>query len=292
MLAVMGCGEVGLLYARALRQAGQAITLCDPKPREEVKLWAAREGIALHPSSGSWLADADVVVSCVVGSLSLAVARRGFRDMRSDTLFIDMTTSDPDEIRAAAAEAAAADILYADVAIMGAVALSGARTHLLVAGTGAPAATRLFGAIDAPIRAITAGAGDAAALKLLRSVFTKGLEALAIETFLAAERQNVTDALYDVLGDIDRNPLRNTLEVLIRTHVIHAARRLNEVEEAERQLRKAGLPADVLPGVRARFERTSASLARRPSIDRIPSIGEAFAWLDEDARASSGAMVS
>jgi 3-hydroxyisobutyrate dehydrogenase len=210
----------------------------------------------------------------------LAVARAVVPLMRAETLFIDMTTCDPDDIRTAAAEARDCGRAYADIAIMGAIALSGLKTNLLAAGEGAEAAGALFGAIAVPIRIMAPSeAGDAAAIKILRSVFTKGLEALAVECFLAAEQQGVTDKLYDAMGDIDATPLRAMLEALVRTHVIHAPRRLKEVQEAERQLHKANLPVDVLPGVRARFERTCRAIRDNPIETPDPTVAEAFAWL-------------
>lgn len=279
-IAVLGCGEVGLLYAKALAGAGHTMVCCDPKPRQAGIDFCADAAIPLHASSGAWLEDVDAAISCVLGTVSLTVAREAMPHLRGGALFADMTTCDPDDIRTAAREARERDLIYADIAIMGAIALSGLRTNLLGAGPGAEAARNILTAAGAPMRVIEGGeAGDAAALKILRSVFTKGLEALAVECFLAAEKQGVTDKLYDALADIDRTPLRATLEALVRTHVIHAPRRLKEVEEAERQLHKAGLPVDVLPGVRARFERTSRFIETNPIAGTAPDVDEAFAWL-------------
>ena len=279
-ISVLGCGEVGLSYAKGLAGAGHEILCCDPKPRQAAHDFCATTGTALHGSFGPWLGQSDVVLSCVIGSLSLSVARSVMPMMREGSLFIDMTTCDPDDIRVAADEAQERGLAYADVAIMGAIALSGLATNLLVAGTGAHRARHLFSAIQAPIRVLEGGAaGDAAAIKILRSVFTKGLEAIAVECFVAAENQGLTDRLYEAMADVDQTPLRDLLEALVRTHVIHAPRRLKEVEEAERQLHKAELPVDVLPGVRARFERTCRALSVNPIATPDLSTAEAFAWL-------------
>ena len=279
-IAVFGCGEVGLTYAKGLAAGGHVILCCDPQPRPPVRAFCAETGAPLHEAPGPWLAEVDVALSCVVGALSLAVARTATPLMANGALFIDMTTCDPDDIRTAAAEARERGLPYADVAIMGAIALSGLKTNLLTAGTGAEAAGALFGAIAVPIRVMDPGeAGDAAAIKILRSVFAKGLEAIAVECFLAAEQQGVTDKLYDAMADFDQTPLRAMLEALVRTHVIHAPRRLKEIAEAERQLHKADLPVDVLPGVRARFERTCRAMQDHPIGTPNPTVAEAFAWL-------------
>jgi 3-hydroxyisobutyrate dehydrogenase len=104
---------------------------------------------------------------------------------------------------------------------------------------------------------------------------------------MAAEKQGLTEQLYEVLADIDKNPLRSTLESLIRTHLIHAPRRLHEIQEAERLLDESGLSVAVLPGVRALFEQTCRQLERQP-IEELPATAkEAFDWLLTNASASS-----
>ncbi|MCB8878869.1 NAD(P)-dependent oxidoreductase [Acidisoma cellulosilytica] len=281
-IAILGCGEVGLLYARAFSAAGHRILCCDPNPRPAATAFCAEFGLPLFESVGPWLQEAEAVMSCVFGSLSLSLAEAALPHMRTSALFADMTTCDPDDIRLAARAAAERGPDYADIAIMGAIALSGLKTSLLAAGTGSAMAATIFASIDAPIKVIDGVAGDAAAIKILRSIFTKGVEALAVECLLAAQENGVMDRLFDALGDIDANPLRETLEAFVRTHAVHAPRRLKEVEEAERQLHKVGLPSDVLPGVRARFQRTCDAMTRGPIGIPNPTANEALAWLRAD----------
>ena len=227
--------------------------------------------------------------SCVFGTASLAVARAALPHLKVGCVFADLTTADPEAVRLAAAEMAAAGVYYADITIMGAVAMAGFRAPLLCAGTGTSTLVPIFKQIGAPIRPLEGGkAGDPSALKILRSVFTKGLEALAVDCFVAAKRQRVTAQLVDALADIDQTPLRTFMEALIRTHVVHAPRRLREVEEAERQLRQANLPIAVLPAVRALFERTCADLKQSPPGDSAPTTATAFAWLLANAERHGG----
>jgi 3-hydroxyisobutyrate dehydrogenase len=89
----------------------------------------------------------------------------------------------------------------------------------------------------------------------------------------------VTQKLHDALSDIDQASLRDFLGALIRTHVVHAPRRLKEVEEAERQLKAAGLPVAVLPGVKALFQRTSEQIGSSPLDTPSPTLDQAFEWL-------------
>lgn len=279
-IAIVGAGEVGLTYARPWAAAGHDIVLCDLKPSATTQAFAAERGLDIATSVGAIAADCDVVVSCVFGTVSLVVAEQALAHMRKGALYIDMTTADPAQIRIAAEQAAQSGIVYVDVAILGAIALTHEKTNLLGAGPGIEPAQSLYAAIGAPLKAVEGGAaGDAAALKILRSVFTKGLEALTIECFMAAEKQGVTDKLHDALSDIDQASLRDFLGALIRTHVLHAPRRLKEVEEAERQLRAADMPVAVLPGVKDLFQRTAEQISANPLDTPAPTLEQAFEWL-------------
>jgi len=279
-IGIIGAGEVGLTYARPWAAAGHEVVLCDLKPSTAATAFAEQSGQDIRASVAELAPDCDVVVSCVFGTVSLVVAEQALEHMAREALYVDMTTADPALIRTAADSAAQRGIGYVDVAILGAIALTHAKTNLLGAGTGIDRALTLFSAIDAPLKPVEEGAaGDAAALKILRSVFTKGLEALTIECFMAAEKQGVSEKLHDALSDIDQASLRDFLGALIRTHVLHAPRRLKEVEEAERQLLAAGMPVAVLPGVKTLFKRTADQIAVQPIHSASPTLPQAFEWL-------------
>jgi len=279
-IAIIGAGEVGLTYARPWRAAGHDLILCDLKPSPQAHAFALEHGLELSSSISAAVPGCDVAVSCVFGTVSLAVAEQALACMQPDTMFIDMTTADPRQIRAAAERAAQLQVSYVDVAILGAIALTHEKTNLLGAGAGIERAEALYRSIGAPLKGVEGGAaGDAAALKILRSVFTKGLEALTIECFMAAEKQGVTEQLHDALSDIDQASLRDFLGALIRTHVVHAPRRLKEVEEAERQLLAADMPVSVLPGVKALFQRTAQQIDADPLGTTTPTLPQAFDWL-------------
>jgi 3-hydroxyisobutyrate dehydrogenase len=279
-IGIIGAGEVGLTYARPWSSAGHDIVLCDLKPSARAQEFAAQSGLGISTSISDVVSECDAVVSCVFGTVSLSVAEQALGSMRKGALFVDMTTADPARIRTAAAQALALGIDYVDVAILGAIALTHEKTNLLGAGVGLDRAVALFASAGAPLKAVEEGsAGDAAALKILRSVFTKGLEALTIECFMAAEKQGVTRKLHDALSDIDQASLPDFLGALIRTHVLHAPRRLKEVEEAERQLRAANMPVAVLPGVRDLFQRTAGQIDSSPPGTASPTVQEALDWL-------------
>jgi len=260
-IALIGCGEVGHCYAQAWLAAGHEIAaVCELRQDADMQARVQSYGARLHATPGPWLADVDLVVSAVFGYAAQAVAAQALPYLRSDALFADFTTASAADMRAAAAVAAIHGVPFADVAIMGAIALLGARTPLLTAGTGAAAVVEFAQACDIPAQAIEGQAGDAVQLKLLRSIMTKGMESLAVECLVAAEKLGLRNALYGVLGDIDRTPLTTFIDSFVRSHVLHAPRRLAEVREAREQLVDAGLQPLVLDGVERLFARTTQGI--------------------------------
>lgn len=279
-IAIIGLGEVGRCYAKALHAAGYELGLCDARPTAPAADLAASWTLPVHEAIGSWLGGCDWIVSCVTGAHALGVVEQCLAHARPGATICDMTTASPDVKRAAARGAAESSIRYVDVAIMGAISLSLAKTPLLAAGLGASEFAELLAKADGRVNVIDgAAAGDAIALKILRSVFTKGMEALSVELLMAAEKQGVREKLYEQLRDIDETPLRTFVDMLVRTHVVHARRRAHEVHDAAAELTKHGLPSVVLPGVEQRFSQTIHGLERQPPAQAEPTIDQALSWL-------------
>lgn len=282
-LALIGGGMVGRCYGQAF--AANGVTLCgiwDAQPSQDLQAFAHQHGTRLHAAAGDWLGEADVVLSAVFGTAALDVATAALPHLRAGALYIDMTTADPEDMRRAQALASQAGQHFVDVAITGAVNLRGAQTPLLCAGEQAPQVAELFRSLGAPIQVVGTQPGDAASLKLLRSIFTKGLEALSVECLLTAERQGLRPQLHDILGDIDNTNLKVLMESMVQTHIEHSARRQKEVAEAQRQMEQAGIHPLVLPAVEALFQRTAQRQTETPF--KGQGIEAALAWLDASAR--------
>jgi 3-hydroxyisobutyrate dehydrogenase-like beta-hydroxyacid dehydrogenase len=279
-IAIIGLGEVGRAYAQALQHAGHQLFLCDARPSAATADLARCWEVPVHTSIGAWMGACDWILSCVPGAHALQVLEQCIPCAPASARYCDLTTATPDTKRAAALAARQQGLQYLDVAIMGAVALGLHRTPLLVAGDAALAFQELMGHADGKVTVIEGGAaGDAMALKILRSVFTKGLEALSVELLMAAQSQGLREQLYAQLQDIDETPLRTFIDMVVRTHVVHARRRSHEVADAAAEMAGHGLPSLVLPGVQSRFEKTIAELDKHPLPEEAPTTEQALRWL-------------
>ena len=275
---IIGSGQVGLCWAEALTaNAAQTVSLSDPQPPAAAVSWSENSGVPIRPEVSEWIADQELVLVCVPGSVLQFVIDPLVQHLGAGATIVDMTTAAAQAKREAAAKAAAAGLDYVDIAITGAVALSGARTPLLYAGPRIPAVEELLASAGAPVRVLPDSApGDAVTVKLLRSVIMKGLEALAIEALPAARSYGVLDQLYTVLSDVDQSPFTDLLKSMVATHPAHAVRRHAEVLEAAAQLDRAGYPSELTGHVAEKY----AAIARNTASTGGPEASTFEASLD------------
>lgn len=281
-IGIIGGGEVGRAYAQAAASSPEhEVTICDPYPKDETVQLADDQGIALLREAGPWLANMDRVWLCVTGDLASVVTRQLLEHVGSHAILVDLTTASSQDKRESFDLAAQQGVEYVDAVILGAIALTGARTPLLAAGAAADTAMREFVDLGAPVKTLPlAKAGDAGALKLLRTILTKGLEALAVECLVAAERQGVRAELYEAMADVDATGFTNFMDMLVTTHVQHCSRRLNEVVRAEAQLSSQGLPATMLAASQDVFTRTCDAVQHTPPpAGATTDVTQALAWL-------------
>jgi 3-hydroxyisobutyrate dehydrogenase-like beta-hydroxyacid dehydrogenase len=131
---------------------------------------------------------------------------------------------------------------YVDVAVIAAIHPARHQTPMLLAGPHAEAVAPVLAALG--MRASVAGAqiGAAAAIKMVRSVMMKGIEALTLECFLAAARAGVVD---EVAASLKNNyPGLDWSKVIaynLERMAVHGERRAAEMEEVADTLRELGV---------------------------------------------------
>src|SRR3712207_4868384 len=161
-IALIGGGMVGQCYGHAFAEAGHTICgVWDLNPSQALLDFASSHRTELYTEAGAWLAQADVVLSAVFGKAALDVAEPAFSYLRRGTLYVDMTTADPEHMARAGKDANASDVEFVDVAITGSVDVHRAKTPLLCSGARAAQVVEIFRQIDSPIQMVGDKPGDA-----------------------------------------------------------------------------------------------------------------------------------
>jgi 3-hydroxyisobutyrate dehydrogenase-like beta-hydroxyacid dehydrogenase len=230
-VALLGLGEAGSRLAADLGSAGIDLRGYDPE--------AGDVPIAVRaPDLESAVAGSDVVLSVNTAAVAFEVAAAAVPALSDGAIYADLNTASPELKRRLAALTQGAAVRFADVALLGPVPARGLGTPALASGDGARAFADAFGPLGMPVEVVSERAGDAATLKLLRSVFMKGLAAAAVESLQAGEAAGHADWLRHELADVIGEPLLTRLLEGSRTH---AARRVDELEAARELLLELGV---------------------------------------------------
>lgn len=239
---ILGLGEAGRIYAAGLAAAGMRVRGYDPYAD------ASSDGIDQHGSLAGALAGTDVVISLVGAAAAEAVAAEALQLMPPAAVYADFNTTSPLAKQAMAAAAEVLGVRFADVAVLAPVPRGGIHTALLASGTGADAAVELFTRFGLPAEAIGERAGDAAARKLVRSVFMKGLAALVIESAQVGDIAGVGPWIRGQMAAELGPDGGALLDRLFAGTAAHANRRRHEVEDALAYARDAGAQTWITEG--------------------------------------------
>jgi 3-hydroxyisobutyrate dehydrogenase-like beta-hydroxyacid dehydrogenase len=252
-VALLGLGEAGRAFAADLAAAGMAVRAWDPLVGE------APAGVRLATSASDAVSGVALVLSLNAAAVALAAAQEVAPALQEGAIYADLNTGSPSLKVAVAAVVEAAGARFADVALMGPVPGSGARTPSLVSGSGAAGyAQVLAAAVAAPIEVLSATAGEAATRKLLRSVFMKGLAAISLEALAAAEAAGFGPWMHAELVSAYASADRALLTRLLDGSRSHAMRRVHEMEAAREMLDALGTPSRMTRGAVGWLEQLAA----------------------------------
>lgn len=255
-VAVVGLGEAGSIYAVDLVARGASVVGTD------LHVIAALDGVGIAADIPAAVRGADLVLSLVGASSARAVLDEALPAMDAGSIFADMNTSGPDDKKRLAARAAGRGIPFVDAAIMAPVPRARIDTPLLLSGSGVGALSPLLRELGIAATDVGAEPGAAARLKLLRSVFMKGLAAVVVESVnAAAEVFGAEDWLIDQIASELGASGRGAVQHLLDGTTKHAVRRELEMVEAREFLEMLGAPHPMTDGT---IEWLRAITARTP----------------------------
>ena len=245
-ICFIGFGEAGQAIAAGLREAGvarmSAWDILFPHRGGERLLRAGEAlGIRCASSAADAIRDADIVVSAVTAASSLEAARSVKPDLAGSPLYLDINSVSPAR-KQETAKLLGRRARYVDVAVLAPIHPLRHQTPMLLAGPHAEAAAGTLAALDMRVSVAGAEVGAAAAIKMVRSVIIKGVEALTLECFLAAARAGVVD---EVAASLKNNyPGLDWSKVIpynLERMARHGERRAAEMEEVAETLRELGV---------------------------------------------------
>ena len=245
-IALIGYGEVGRILGEDLRAVGHEATAFDLKLRSDagkpMRAHAAAHRVTLAESHGDAVRSAELVVSAVTASQTVAAAEACARGLRAGSFFLDLNSASPGAKLTAAEHIARGGGRYVEGAVMTSVPPHRIKVPLLLGGPHAAALLPALDDLGFAAKVASDQLGIASATKMCRSVMIKGLEAMVIESFTAARRYGVEGALIKSLRETFPGVDWEKQAAYFFQRVIeHGRRRGEEMREAAVTVREAGL---------------------------------------------------
>ena len=197
-VALIGFGEAGCTFARAGQWHGHAAAW-DIKPERRALM--AECGVVAAADAAAALAGADIVLCLVTADSALPAAQTYAPLLAPGTVWCDMNSVAPETKIAAAQAVQQSGGRYVDVAVMAPVDPAALKAPLLMAGPDAAEAQQMLGVLGfSKSRVVGDTIGQASAIKMIRSVMVKGMEALCYECSSAGIAAGVMD---EVIASLD-----------------------------------------------------------------------------------------
>ncbi len=153
------------------------------------------------PAAPEAVAGAEAIFSVVTADQAHQAAVAALPGIQKGAFFFDCDSCAPQTKERTAVEVDAAGGRYVDVAVMAPVHPHLHRTPLLISGPHAQAAAPLLASLDMAAAVHEGPVGSSSAVKMIRSIMMKGLEALVCECVLAGSKAGVIETVLDSLDD-------------------------------------------------------------------------------------------
>jgi len=283
-LCFIGFGEAGQAIASGLRDTGiETIAAWDIlfPVAEGARLKQAGEkiGARVATSAADAARGSDIIISAVTAASSLDAARSVEPHLSGNPYFLDINSVSPGR-KKETEKLLGSKARYVDVAILAPIHPARHQTPMLLAGPHAETVMPLL--IDElEMRGAIAGdeVGAAAALKMIRSVMIKGIEALTMECFVAASRAGIVD---EVAASLKNNyptlDWNRVIEYNLERMASHGVRRADEMDQVAETLRELGIDP-LMATATATRQREMGQIGKEPAVRATLKQGRA-AMLD------------
>lgn len=282
-IAIVGFGEVGAVFAQALTAAGRKVSVFDVKLKDDATratiVGRAREcGALVAEDLATALRDAQLVFSAVTASQAEVVATASAEHLTAGQTFIDLNSVSPavKQRNCEQIECHGAD--YVEAAVMAPVPPQGVRVPMLLGGRLAKQTAEILNSLGMRTEAVSQDIGLASAIKLCRSIMIKGIEALCVQSMLAAKQFDVDGRVLASLAASFPGAGWDTgyEAYLIGRVVEHGQRRSEEMREAALMLDGLGMSSALASAIADVQQELAARAA--PLVESLDPRGSLPEW--------------
>jgi 3-hydroxyisobutyrate dehydrogenase-like beta-hydroxyacid dehydrogenase len=250
-IGFIGFGEVGRAFAQEMKARGAEICCHDIVDKKK-ESWVTF--LPLKDLVGT----CDTILSTVTTDVARKAAEEAAVFLGPGKIYADMnsTSASVKKEIAGIIEKSGAD--FVEGAILSAVGETGPRASILVSGKKAEAFSKTMNQLGLiNLKYFSQKIGEASLVKMIRSVFSKGVECLLLEMLIAGKRAGVADYLWkDIVDFMTKNSFEKVAENWIKTHPPACERRFHEMVQVIETLEEINVEPVMTRGTRDFFERS------------------------------------
>lgn len=238
----IGFGEAGFEIAKGLYAEGVSrMHLYDTVRTGLLENRAAESGVEITQNLEQLAERSDLILSVVPPGISVEVSRKLLIHLKPRQIYVDLTSSFPEDMKTVAAMVTNSGARFVDGAMMGALPVHGHKVLIYVAGNHAEAAAKQMNALGMNVKVVGKEPGQASAVKLILSVATKGYGSILVEMLLASHYFDVDEPVLEALEQFYAKGLRAYIDRNVGSSAIYAGRRVVEMEASVKLLKHIGI---------------------------------------------------
>jgi 3-hydroxyisobutyrate dehydrogenase-like beta-hydroxyacid dehydrogenase len=260
-LGFIGFGEVGFEIGNGLVKEGfTEIYAFDPMQNSEkfgelVKERAQSAKITLLESAEEVADKCEFILSVVPGAFAVDAAKSVLDKIERGKVFADLSTSLPSAKKEIDKLITEKGGKFVDGALMASLSQTHHKVPILVAGSGSDQLINALKPFGMVVKKISETAGDAIGVKMVRSIYMKGIAALGAEMLEAANILRVDRLVLDSISDtLNATPFEKTNNYLVVASAWHGARQVHEMEDVTKMLRDIGVAPIMTEATTKRLE--------------------------------------
>lgn len=247
----LGLGKEGLTGITAYDAMAD-----DPVMGMLVKSRAAEAGVTLKETAKEVAKECDMIFAAVPSSFTLDVCESICGVLDAGKLYVDVSASTPavkEKIWNAIRDSG---VLFVDAAMLGSLPKDKHQVPITASGNGAEAFKEKMTPYGMKITTVGEKEGAASAIKLVRSIYMKGIAALMVEMVQAADAYGVADEVISSISEsMDNIPFTSHLDRLVTGTAIHCHRRAAELKGSIAMLKECGLGTEMTAAAKEKLEK-------------------------------------
>lgn len=221
----LGFGEVASTLSDGLIRNGVDVCTCVEGRNSRTRDLANKVGVNRCKTNREVAEISEIIVSAVVPSSAVEVAKEVGEHFNG--VYVDVNNISPPRVKEALGFIKNGKTV--DASLIGSVK-KGLDVKIIASGRGAERFAKLNG-YGMNIKVIGPEVGQASAIKMLRSAYTKGVSALLFETLYAAYKMGVDEMLLECISETECPGFKESAMSRIISSTFHAERRAQEMME-------------------------------------------------------------